>query len=263
LYDLGVSLSDASTPQGDRLIVPPGWRQGRGAFGGLVVGSLIRAIEQRIADPARAVRSVTAELPGPIEPGEATVAVDVLRAGHSMTTARASLAQAGEIRSHAVAILAAPRKMAGCVWQDLDPPDAPRWDAVPPLPMAGDPYPEFAANFEYRLVDGMPVSGGTSRCIGWIRAREPGPRRDAAYVAQLVDAWWPAAFVRFTVMRPCATIAFTLDIVADPATIGDAPLLYRGVVPVCGDGYFVETRELWTADGRLVALNHQTFAVIK
>jgi len=64
-----VNLGDASTPIGDRLVVPPGWRQGRVAFGGLVVGSLVRAIKQRIADPARAVRTVTAELPGPLEPG--------------------------------------------------------------------------------------------------------------------------------------------------------------------------------------------------
>ena len=142
-----MNLSDASTPRDDRLVVPPGWRQGRGAFGGLVVGALVRAIEQRVADPARAVRTVTAELLVPIEPGEAAVSVDVLRAGHSMTTARASLAQAGEIRTHAVAILAAPRKMTGCAWQDLEPPVAPAWDAVPPLPMAGGPYPEFAANF--------------------------------------------------------------------------------------------------------------------
>jgi len=29
------------------------------------------------------------------------------------------------------------------------------------------------------------------------------------------------------------------------------------------NGYFVETRELWTETGELVAINHQTFAVIK
>ena len=54
--------------------------------------------------------------------------------------------------------------------------------------------------------------------------------------------------------------------VGPPPLLGghrDAPLAYRGVVPVCGDGYFVETRELWGADGRLVARNHQTFAIIR
>ena len=66
---------------------------------------------------------------------------------------------------------------------------------------------------------------------------------------------------RMAAPRPLATIAYTLDIVGGVA--GDAPLLYRGTVPVAGDGYFLETRELWTEDGRLVAINHQTFAVIR
>ena len=77
------------------------------------------------------------------------------------------------------------------------------------------------------------------------------------------DAWWPAALVRFAASRPIATIAYTLEIATgldglQPA----APLIYRAVAPVCGDGYFVETRELWGDDGRLVAINHQTFAII-
>ena len=62
----------------------------------------------------------------------------------------------------------------------------------------------------------------------------------------------------------CPDLPETLDIVGDAAAGDpDAPLLYRGTVPVCGDGYFLETRELWSADGRLLALNHQTFAIIR
>ncbi|MBC7974135.1 MAG: thioesterase family protein, partial [Myxococcales bacterium] len=104
------SLSDVSTPRlvGDRyqLEVAAGWRQGRGAFGGLVIASLIRAIEQHTADPARVVRSVTAELPGPVEGGTVDIAVEALRHGKNMSTVRAALRQHGEIRAHAVAILA-------------------------------------------------------------------------------------------------------------------------------------------------------------
>ncbi len=80
----------------------------------------------------------------------------------------------------------------------------------------------------------------------------------------MADAWWPAALVRFDTLRPMATIAFTLDVVGgadglDPT----APLLYRATAPVCTSGYCLETRELWSEDGRLVAINHQTFVVIQ
>jgi hypothetical protein len=54
------------------------------------------------------VRSVTAELTAPVEAGPAELAVDVLRAGSSsVTVARAAVIQGGEVRGHAVAVLAA------------------------------------------------------------------------------------------------------------------------------------------------------------
>jgi Thioesterase-like superfamily len=262
------SLSDALTPRpvGDRyqLDVLPGWRQGRGAFGGLIVGALVRAIEQRTGDPARKVRSVTAELPGPVEHGTVDITVEALRNGKNVSTARAALSQHGEVRSHAVAILAAARPSAhGAAWNDLTPPALPPWTDVAPSGVGG-PGPEFAQHFEYRVVDGLLLSGSTAPARGWIRPRDPGRLHDAAYIAAVIDAWWPAAFIRFTQLRPMATIAFTLDIVAgldglDPA----APLRYRATAPVCTDGYSLETRELWGDDDRLVAINHQTFAIIQ
>ena len=246
------------------LDVPPGWAQGRGAYGGFVVATLIREIEKTVSDPARKVRSVTAELPGPVVPGRAEITVEVLRAGSSVSTVRAQLAQGNEIKSHAVAVLAAARPGAGpLAWQELAHPDVPSWKTIEPTSLPGGP--EFAQHFEYRIVEGVPGTGPSApaRTVGWVRQRTPGGPRDAGYIAAMVDAWWPATMVRLDRPRPMATIAFTLDILAgidglDP----EAPLLYRGTVPVLADGYFLETRELWGEDGRLVALNQQTFVVI-
>ena len=268
------SLSDVSTPrlEGDtfRLDVPPGWRQGRGAFGGLTVAAAVRAIERRVGDPRRPVRSVTAELPAPVEAGPAELAVDVLRGGSSVTVARAALIQAGETRTHAVAVLAAPRPAgAQLAWRDLEPPRVPPWAEVPVAPVGapsaapGAHGPEFAQHFEYRIVEGVPFTGGAARTVGWIRPRAPAGQRDAGHVAMLMDAWYPAALVRSPAPRPMATIAFTLDLVGDLDGLDpEAPLLYRGTAPVSSDGYFLETRELWGEDGRLVAINQQTFAII-
>ena len=268
-----LSLSDVSTPHLDgetfRLEVPAGWRQCRGAFGGLTIGAALRAIEARVADPRRKVRSVTAELTAPVEAGPSEIAVEVLRAGSAVTIARAALKQRGETRTHVVAVLAAPRPGAGpLAWRELEPPRAPPWKQVEAswigVPVEGAPsWPEFARHFEFRIVEGVPLTGGAARTVGWIRPRAPGGLRDAAHIAALADAWFPATMVRLTALRPMATIAYTLDIVdgiegLDP----EAPLLYRGTVPVCSDGYFLETRELWGEDGRLVVINQQTLAII-
>ncbi|NVB78612.1 MAG: thioesterase family protein [Kofleriaceae bacterium] len=260
-----MTLAEVTTPSGDTLVVHEGWRQGRGAFGGLTIAAAIRAIEQRVADPRRVVRSVTAELPAPTLPGEAAVEVDILRSGSSLTVARAALRQRDEVTTHVVAVLAASRPVDEAGWQELSPPSAPAWESLAPIEMQSGAFPEFALNFEYRLVSGIPFGGrGEPVTVGYIRAREPGEPRDAAFIAAMMDAWWPATLVRQKGPRPLATIAYTLEIVDGVAGLDrDAPLLYRGTVPVNRDGYFLETRELWGGDGRLVARNHQTFAIIR
>lgn len=114
------------------------------------------------------------------------------------------------------------------------------------------------------MVDGHLMSGSTAPLLGWIRPRNPGATRDAAYLAAVIDAWWPVAFVRLGEICPMATIAFTLDIVGELDGLDPmAPLGYRASAPVCADGYCLETRELWGEDGRLVAINQQTFAIIQ
>jgi acyl-CoA thioesterase len=257
------TLHDVTTPTADgTLTIHDGWRQGRGAFGGLTIAAAIRAIEARVADPRRTVRTVTAEIPAPTLIGDARFTVDVLRSGNSLTVARASLAQGDEVTTHVVAVLAASRPVTDPpAWRELAPPAAPPWQSLPALPV-NQAFPEFAQHFEYRLVAGVPYTGGAAQTIGWVRPRDAGESRGAAFVAALVDAWWPATLVRQHGPRPLATIAFSLEVVSEPPP-GDSPLLYRGTVPVAGDGYFLETRELWTEDGRLLAVNHQTFAVIR
>ena len=42
----------------------------------------------------------------------------------------------------------------------------------------------------------------------------------------------------------------------------EAPLFYRATDVSIRGGYAVEFRELWAPDGRLVALNQQTIALI-
>lgn len=255
-----MDLETATTPHGGVLDIPVGWRQGPGAYGGLVVAALIRAAEETIGDPARAIRSVTAEIPAPVEPGRADFVVEILRAGKSVTTARVALKQNGETRAHAV-VIAATERPSSMSWNSLAPPAAPAFDTVRSMPTGG-PFPEFAQQFDFRIVEGVPATGKPGPCIGWVKARDAGSRLDAAYLAAMIDVWFPAALVHANTMRPMATISFTLEVI-DAANLRDEPLLYRGVSPVTADSYSFETRELWTADGRLLARNHQTFVIIK
>ena len=243
-------------------VFPDGWQQGRGAFGGLVVAALVRAVEAQVAD-GRTLRSLTVALCGPTQPGAAEVRTEILRAGNAMTTVAARLLQGEELQAHAVAVLGKPRP-AEFDHTRLQPPPPSRWQDVPVLPIAPPLGPHFARYFEFRNTGALPFAGQTElETSGWIRPLQAS-ERDAAWIAACADAWWPVLFAQVSAPRPMATVAFTLQVLVDPATLDPAaPLRYRATTAAVSEGYAVEFRELWTADGRLVALNEQTIAVIK
>lgn len=262
------SLAEVTTPERDgdhyRLEVPDGWQQGRGAFGGLVLAALTRAMDRELADPTARLRTLTGQLPAPTLVGPAEIQVEILRRGSAMHTLAARLVQAGELRAYAVGVFG--RARVPVRWQTLAPPDVPSWADVAALPTGtGSLHPPFASHFELRPIAPFPFSRASeARCTGWVRPRDPGPLRDAAYVVAVADAYWPAALAVLAAPRPMATVAYTLELIEpldelDP----DAPLLHRAYGPAAVDGFAYETRELWGADGRLVGRNHQSFVVIK
>ncbi len=244
-------------------VFPDGWQQGRGLFGGLVVAALVRALEDTCGDAARPLRTLTASLCGPTLPGEAEVHVEALRLGSGVSTLAARLVQEGQVQAHAVAVFgkqrpdALPLPASGA-------PTLPAWDTVEVTPVEPPLGPHFARYFEFRPVDGLPFSQPEPpACTGYIRPRHPGPRRDAAFVAACADAWWPVAFTRLTdAMRPMATVSYTLHLAQLPDD-PHAPLVHRAREVACTQGYSLESRELWTPSGRLVALNHQAIAIIR
>jgi hypothetical protein len=188
---------------------------------------------------------------------------ETLRAGSGVSTAACRLVQAEEIQAHAVGVFGRARSA------DLDglPLAAPRmrpWRDWEPIAL-GPHAPAFARQFEFRTAGPLPFSGAADLEVeGWVRPKVPGTEQDAAYLAACADAWWSPVHGLVSAPRPLATIAFTLQLCGtleglDP----DAPLFHRARDVVIRDGYFVEYRELWGEDRRLLALNQQTFVVIR
>jgi hypothetical protein len=262
------SLADVSTPSriaGDRfrLEVPDGWQQGRGAFGGLVLASLTRAIEAVCGSETLKLRTLTAEICAPVLPGQADARIELLREGSGTVTAAARLEQAGAVVAHTVAVLGRDRVRD----TDAPPPRRPTmrpFGDVKPIDFGGM-GPPFANHFEYRPTGAPPLSGVVEGgASGWVRARDAGAPRDAGYLVAMADAWWPALFSRLDRLRPLATITFTLDLVGSCDGLApDAPLYHHADLLASSAGYAPELRTLWTEDGRLLTINHQTFVVIR
>lgn len=243
------------------LDVPDGWQQGRGAFGGLTLGAMARAISASVA-AERPLRALDAQLLAPVLPGPLELVVTPLREGNAVSTLRVEARQEGAVVGHAVGVCAAARASAPG-WTRLAPPVMTPWRDDPPMTMPSPPAPVFTQHFEYRTAGGFPYAASVGRPVeGWVRPRVPARRHDAAYVAALADAWWPVVVVEMQTPRPIATVTFGLQILTTDLPEG-APLYHRAVSPAAADGYSTELRELWTEDGRLVSLNQQVIAIIK
>lgn len=243
--------------------LPDGWQQGRGLFGGLVAGVLIRALETAVG-PERALRSLTCEMCGPTLPGPLVVRVELLRAGNAVSTLAARLIQGGEVQAHAVGVFGKPRADTREV-NELPKPEIPDWRAIEPVDLGPPMAPDFMRYMELRPIAGLPFTGASKPMTSvFVRPRYPGQPRDNAWAAVCADTCWPALFATEDQFRPCATIAYTFQPVLPPSDLDpEAPLFYRATDVSIRHGYAVEFRELWSPDGRLVALNQQTIAIIK
>jgi len=246
-----------------RSMVPDGWQQGRGAFGGLVLGTLLRAILQCEPDPQRAARTLAGDISGPVLPGPTDIHVRVLRRGSNQSNLAAELTQGGAVLATATAVLSKPRSSLR-QFMRLTPPAPEDWQSAPPLPMASPMAPTFFQHYEYRSTGPWPFAGHpVPETAGWIREQAPPSRMDAPALIGRLDAWWPTLFIIEPAPRPCSTVQFTAELLADPASLDPAlPLRHRAEMISLRDGFFVEARELWHGE-ELVALNQQTFVIIK
>lgn len=260
------AAATALTPRGagrHDATVPDGWQQGRGAYGGLVLGVLARAMEAE-AEADRPLRALNGEIPSPVEVGPAEIAVTCHRRGKAVSSYQATLVQGGETRARASAIFGAARPVSlDGAW--AEPPAPQDWAALPVAPVGPPMAPVFAAHFEFRPTAGLPFTGAEAPAVdGWVRPVAPLPRWGAPELVGLVDTYWPALFPTLSAPRPMATVAFGLHLtdVAHRLEPGP-PLRFRSRGVHVGAGFAFEVRELWSAAGELLAVNPQTFAIIK
>ena len=250
-------------PGAYQAMVPDGWQQGRGAFGGLVYGLLARSMELEVGDPARRLRSLAGDLAGPVLPGEARIQVEVLRRGSKQTNVQARLVQSGEVLAVASGVLSAARAVQMPELRGVETPDRAEWDQLRVLEIEPPAGPHFARAYEYRSAGPAPLSEGhDAETAGYIRERSVPSRRDAPSMIALLDAWWPTFWSIVDEPRPVVTVSFLAELLVDPARIDPAERLFHDArMAALEEGFFVELRALWSGD-TCVAMNQQTFAIL-
>lgn len=248
--------------------VPDGWQQGKGAWGGLVVGACVNAVSESEQDADRRVRTVSAHLYAPTPVGPARLGVRLIRKGSSMSTWAVELLDDSRAAiAEAVVITGSQRAM------DLDEglgargasrcPQVDDWQGLDVVPVRPPLGPVFAGNLEFRVVRGLPFSQDESGILGWIRFPDQGSWTASALLG-IVDGFWPAVLPLLSQLRPMATVAFSAHLLVDPGSLAPTePLLYESFMGAAHEGFTTETRRLWSSDGRLVVENLQSVVIIR
>jgi len=255
------TLSDDASDLLSRWQAPTGWRQGRGCFGGMVIAAMIRAASATVESNAP-LRSVSIALAGPVVPGDTEIEVGRVRDGSNTAVRSVELRQADGTPFVGTCVYGR-RRVDDGDWLALEAPNAPSWQETAVVELAAPPAPQFTRHVEFRPLGEPPFSGverGTAR--GWVRLHDPGPARDAAYLAALADCWWPTSIVAFGTPRPMASIHYMLQITDAWEAAPSSPVFHRGFSSAAHGGYCEERRELWDEDGRLLAINQQTIVLI-
>lgn len=245
-------------------VVPDGWHQGRGAWGGLIVAAAVRAA--RDADPeAPVLREISVHMVGPVLAGPARVSCTLVRRGSATSVWQVAVAStSGETWAVATVVFGGPRAPDVQGHPVLSMPEASAWQDLPPLTLEPPLAPEFLQHLAVRPLSGYPYSGTHDEVLAWVAPAVVLLQYDDATLTGLVDAMWPAALVQVSTPRPMATLSFSATLLVDPASVDPGvPLLHRGRLLALAEGYATESRELWTADGRLAVHNSQVIAVIR
>ncbi|RKG94518.1 thioesterase family protein [Corallococcus sp. CA053C] len=261
---LAATLVEPLAPGHYRSRYEAAWYQGRGAYGGVVAGQVMRALEHHLGDARRPVRSLTVHFCSPAAEGVADVHTRIERAGKLVTHATARVESAGVVVAVATATFGAARGGAPG-YLDFVMPEVPAPETLTPVD-ADAPMPDFCRFFEYRYCVGSPPYSGAAvaEVGGWLRPRDA-TVLDAALCVGLMDAYPPSVLSRMDGFRAAATVDFTVQFFQTFPLAGsalDMHYLRTGRSRQAAEGYTEESQLLWTRDGTLLAQCRQLIAVL-
>ena len=203
LFERAIRLEPGD--EGFTAVVPEGWATGRGAFGGLVLGYLVKAMDlsnakEHAQEPAtggsaRRLRSFSGDVLAAVLPGPVVVRVRTLRRGKHQSNLQATLEQKGQVVATGSALLSGVRPVPMAPFA-MAPPDFGDLPVLPFPPPAGD---HFSALYELRSRCHQPFARVGEPLVEAYLS-EQGEREaplDAAAVTALLDAWWPVMLQTF------------------------------------------------------------------
>ncbi len=209
--------------------------------------------------------SVTAHYLRPGEPGEVSVDVDLVRTGRTLSTATATMTQAGREKLRVVGTFGRLDRASGPTVIGAEMPELPspeeclsRRGGVQAhyVPSRFSDAVDVALHPDTGWVRGVP--SGKAELTGWVRFTDGRPA-DVLSMALFADAFPPTVFEVLPSAQWVPTIELTVHFRGVPAA---GWLRARFVSRYLINGFFEEDGEIWDSTGRLVAQSRQLAMVL-
>jgi hypothetical protein len=249
-FDATTSLSaDAARAGRFEVHLDPVWSSLVGIHGGYLTAIAIKAAQRVAGD--RPIRTVTTSFLRPGSAGTATVDVEVVRQGRSITNLSVTLSQSSKIvlASQIVAAFA----VESTSWETIVRTDLPDFDDC--IPIAP---PEGIGHFDHAVAvldtRALPFSHGpVARVAGYMRPRESRPI-DAAWLGMALDWFPPAAFTRIDPPAGGISISYTIHLHDTLESL--APDEFHA--DISSDGIALEKGRILDPAGRVLAESFHT-----
>ena len=207
----------------------------------------------------RRLRTVQAQLLGPIGVGKLEGRARILREGKTTTFADVELFQESKRRAQISLVFIEPRDGSLV----LDGPEAPEWgdpEGPPKLPYLGGLTPEFTQKADFHYAEGsMPFQGAKDpRLGGFIRFHDTLGASPAEHQLMLLDAWPCPSILCLTKPAFASTVTWTAHLLADSAP-GFHRFRYETLAG--NSGFSTALGHMWDSEGRHVGVSEQTVVV--
>jgi acyl-CoA thioesterase len=232
----------------------PAWSSLVGIHGGYLTAIAIRAAQRVVGE--RPIRTVTTTFLRPGSIGNASVDVEVVRRGKSITNLVVSLSQSSKLVL--VSQIVAADVVESTSWEMTTRPDI--LDFAQCVPIAP---PEGIGHFDHAVAvldpRSMPFSHGpVARVAGYMQPREPGPI-DAAWLGMALDWFPPAAFTRIDPPTGGVSITYSMHVHHTLERLADGEWLGGEFhVDVSADGIALEKGRITDPGGRVLAESFHT-----
>jgi acyl-CoA thioesterase len=239
---------------GFRTSIPPGWLQGRTAYGGLS-GALALHAAQACAADLPPLRSALVAFIGPLA-GDIAVTAQVLRRGRNAAFVQADVVSEAGLGYRATYTFMAERESAIALDTRLPAPDE------PPEAEAEryvGPATFFTGNFEYHDRKRPLAPAEWER---WVRLRERDGLDPAVELMAIADALPPAALKLLGgKLAPLSSLTWIVNLLTATPTTTDGWWLLSARSDHAHAGGSSQTMRLWNATGELVAEGMQSVAI--